>query len=865
MSGLSRYETFNVIGQNDYATVYKGYDTSTKREVAVMELLERFHSNPQQWETIWKTVLDRVDLKHDYMVIVHDVDKERRWIILEMMRGNLATKVAKGPLSPAVVRFVLRRCLEALAFLHQHERRHGDVKPGNMLYDREGYVKLSFSPGLIMGDQVPRPENVQGQKYLAPELLKTDFGEIGAGVDLYRMGFSALEALVGPAITNYVQGTKPDSPNPGLAWMRFHSSTQDHFPPLKEMIPNIPADLETVISRLLEKQVSARYRSAEEALADLDSEAQEARIDPSSETSAGPYTGPHVMEAEESRPQRDEDLVNLQQEKKDSSRPAVIHKTPPKQPSVKKSSSTTTTGWIKQQVNKPPVQYSLIGGILLIILLLLLLNFLWIPGSGEVAKRDVQFISEPSGAGLYVKLPNGEMKSLKHKTPTTLQLTPGKSNTFVFQLAGYKPEELPVKVEPGSESVSKKVTLSRLPREVQIDSEPGGATIYLNGEKQSVLTDNKLALEVGKEYDLRLVKEGYQDHTSTFEIPEGEGIYALDPIQLKEAEQVASNDPVEPPMETPKEDPPKEDPPPKKDPPKGTLPAGLVGLGKILENPAVPEIVGVEKVNTKLTGNQLPIEMGLIPAGPFIYGTSEERYNGELEQQEKTIEIPYYISVYEVTNAQYRIFADEVGEGVAGSSWQQLITGNEADFDNYPVANVSHQQAKAFCQWVMDTGRLPSEIEWERAFRGTDGRLYPWGNEEPNQVRANIPFPDLGTDVNSYKPMDVDTLINGQTIETWIRNGEPIGLRHGIGNVSEWCEGFYTPGWEETEETQGVGSRPVIRGTSFQYPLYFSGNSEIRLTWRANRELSGGNDIGFRLVIPINLSSEEALQSADED
>jgi len=98
---------------------------------------------------------------------------------------------------------------------------------------------------------------------------------------------------------------------------------------------------------------------------------------------------------------------------------------------------------------------------------------------------------------------------------------------------------------------------------------------------------------------------------------------------------------------------------------------------------------------------------------------------------------------------------------------------NNSKYDNYPVVYINWQEAVQYCTWV--NRRLPTEAEWEKAARGTDGRSYPWGNEEPNSKLANYQD-NIGT------PLPVDRYPLGAS---------PYGVLNMAGNVREWLADWY--------------------------------------------------------------------------
>lgn len=122
-----------------------------------------------------------------------------------------------------------------------------------------------------------------------------------------------------------------------------------------------------------------------------------------------------------------------------------------------------------------------------------------------------------------------------------------------------------------------------------------------------------------------------------------------------------------------------------------------------------------------------------VPAGDFIAGGDGEHGFVEPPYKDppprKSSTSSYFIGKYCVTNLQFRRFVDETGYEAQGD-WEKY----EAQWPaNAPVVAVSWNDAKAYCDWA--DVRLPTETEWEKAARGTDGRLYPWGDEWDPKVQ----------------------------------------------------------------------------------------------------------------------------------
>jgi len=225
-------------------------------------------------------------------------------------------------------------------------------------------------------------------------------------------------------------------------------------------------------------------------------------------------------------------------------------------------------------------------------------------------------------------------------------------------------------------------------------------------------------------------------------------------------------------------------------------------------------------------------EMVSIPAGPFIRGTD---HGGFDEQPQRTLALDAFaIDRYEVTNFQYQEFVDATGHRKSGPPSRYAKNMSKMRGINQPVVYVSWEDAEAYCHWKGK--RLPTEAEWEKAMRGTDGRLWPWGNvEQPNG--ANWARVQDGHDVSA-------------SVGTVLTDKSPYGVMDGAGNVMEWAADWYAERYfEEAPERNPPGPDHgvfrVLRGGG-----YATTGADIRITSRS-KMVSDFRDetIGFRCAV----------------
>ncbi|MGH7259232.1 MAG: formylglycine-generating enzyme family protein [Nitrospiraceae bacterium] len=263
--------------------------------------------------------------------------------------------------------------------------------------------------------------------------------------------------------------------------------------------------------------------------------------------------------------------------------------------------------------------------------------------------------------------------------------------------------------------------------------------------------------------------------------------------------------------------------------------------------PVEPDLPQVPDVATNAaTGDDSPVDevMVTIPAGPFTRGTTAGGYD---EQPVRSIHLDAYsIDKYEVTNHHYAAFVAATGHRKAGPPSRYAKNMARMRGANQPVVYVSWEDAEAYCRWKGK--RLPTEAEWEKAMRGTDARLWPWGNDvDPlasNWAVARDGY-DVAAPVGSFK-----------------RDVSPFGVADGAGNVLEWVADWY--GEDVYRDATGAnpkgpefGTFKVLRGGG-----YTTSGTDVRVTSRSKMVPDFRDEtIGFRCAVSGAQGGDRAVRT----
>lgn len=269
-----------------------------------------------------------------------------------------------------------------------------------------------------------------------------------------------------------------------------------------------------------------------------------------------------------------------------------------------------------------------------------------------------------------------------------------------------------------------------------------------------------------------------------------------------------------------------------------------------------------------------------VPEGSFTMGSDADdalaecqKYTSDCDRSWFTDEEPvhtvylyaYWIDETEVTNTMFEIFvqstgcttdAEKKGSSVVftesggweapGANWQHpegegsSISGK----GNYPVVHVSWNDAQAYCEWA--GRRLPTEAEWEKATRGTDARIYPWGAQPPAGNLLN--FADVNLNIDWAERSVDDGYQFTAPVGSYPSGASPYGALDMAGNVWEWVADWYS----KTYYGSSPSSNP-LGPTSGQYRVYRGGSwsdSSVRSAERTRDEPGlTSNFLGFRCAL----------------
>jgi formylglycine-generating enzyme required for sulfatase activity len=240
-----------------------------------------------------------------------------------------------------------------------------------------------------------------------------------------------------------------------------------------------------------------------------------------------------------------------------------------------------------------------------------------------------------------------------------------------------------------------------------------------------------------------------------------------------------------------------------------------------------------------------------IPAGPFLMGSSEaeaqrilavagpgrREYLSWQQPQHRVWLSAYCIGRYPVTNAEYALFLQET-DSPAPRNWSGPVP--PAGEERHPVGWIRWEDACRYCRWLAAASgrpyRLPTEAEWEKAARGTDGRFYPWGDAwDPRRLNSREAGPGRLAPVGSYSP----------------QGDSPYGAAEMGGGLWEWVADWFDPlayrDRQDVRDPKGpaTGRLHILRGGAFNLDGLLLANVSVRDTHDGSNV---AEDDGFRVA-----------------
>lgn len=227
-----------------------------------------------------------------------------------------------------------------------------------------------------------------------------------------------------------------------------------------------------------------------------------------------------------------------------------------------------------------------------------------------------------------------------------------------------------------------------------------------------------------------------------------------------------------------------------------------------------------------------------IPEGYFLMGANGTDALEDEKPQHRVWLDRYEIDAYEVTTAQYAAF---LAQEKLSPPWQWEAV-DPAQHHDRPVIGVSWFDAEAYCRWL--GARLPTEAEWEKAARGSDGRLFPWGHQSPTDGVANF---GLGARFSYSQVL--------APVQRYDTGRSPYGLHQMAGNVAEWVADWYGANYYETSALKNPagpegGLFRVVRGGSWSdLPKYLLTYGRSKLPPETRNSYTGFRCV--RTVLPV--------------
>ena len=763
MTQLGKYELYEVLGRGGFGVVYRAHDTLLNVERAVKVLHPALCADPDFIERFRREAQIAARLEHPHIVPVYDLGQAEGafYLAMKLMPGgslrDWLQKQGALPFDQALE--IARQAAAALDYAYSRPEKlvHRDLKPGNLLFDEGGAVRLAdfgLAKALSGGGGTTLTASgalIGTPAYMAPELWREQ--PASPATDVYSLACIFVEMLTGAPLF-------PGESPAGLMTKHLMDGAQ-----LPQVWPgDFPKEAESVLRRALAREARERYEGAEEFVDELGKR----------------VLRENALRKEEIREDVIRDTVTVEEDHM------------PQAAGGKQEAKALA----ETVVSEPLVQNDE-------------MRLLVREGDQELEMAvEMKDAAAPlqGNEPLLVRGAQPEVSSLQSTGTARLQQTQPPSSVN-------RPAPVAGASSPGFKLPAWAIGLGLIALAI------GLYAIFSGARHQSAGLGTS--------------------QTATAQV-------ALHPTKTKRLPTMIA------PSDTPA-------------PPKS----------QSTEIPGLPQPPVSASAGETWTRPADGMAMVYIPAGEFWMGSSDEQiaqFKEKCPDCEISNEQPqhrvyldaFWIDHTEVTNAMFELFvratgyrtqAEEDGSGDAfnltinavettqGADWRHP-KGPESSLDGFsehPVVLVSWNDAVAYCEWA--GVRLPSEAEWEKAARGEDGRIYPWGNifdgNHLNICDKNCPFDYADTNIN-------DSWQFTAPVGSFPTGASPYGLFDMAGNVWEWVQDWYQsyPGSNPATSADFGNIYRVVRGGGA-----WANNSPIvgRTTMRGWNPPNNNQDIiGFR-------------------
>ena len=815
-----RYRVDDMVGQGAMATVFRAWDLERHSPVALKVLREELAQDLVFRRKFRREAAVLQGLNHPHIVRFYAFEEAEllAYLVLEYIQGNtlraqLVTRAGR-PFTPQETLAVLEPVCSALHYGQRQGVYHCDIKPGNILIEEpSGRVLISdFGIARLAESATTTTTSLGTPAYMSPEHC---LGRaVDARSDIYSLGVTLYEMLAGSQrpFTGETAGLT-GSAGERIRWEHLHQTP----PPLRKYNPDIPAGVERVVLKALAKWPEERYQSALELL-----EAFRAALSPA-EAGAAPEAIsallPDVVESQASAPEPVASVAGRGVAASgDSQQPPAAPASGPAKPAKPPTSPSVAA----PRRARSPVAWAALGGALVVALLLAGLGlFMLLWGGGLSALGSLTLVGAPTAA-LPVQA-SGSSLALAATSAPGSPSAPGPEPTSLSAQSEMSATHLPTSTQAplASDTPTPVPTATPYPTYTPYPSYTPSAT--------PTATDTPTPLPTATPYPT------YTPYPTPTPLPP-----TLSPTPYPTYTPWPTYTPY--PTYTPI--PPTATPTPTS---TSTPTPTLTPTSTATPTPAEPAAGA-----TRRRANDGMI-MVYVPAGEFRMGSPEGGEGEPHERPQRQVALDgYWIDRTEVTNAQYRRCVQ------AEACREPAFWGDAAlNQDDQPVVGVDWQDARAYCAWV--GARLPTEAEWEKAARGSDGRRYPWGDQFDGQ-RLN--WCDRLCPKQENKSAVADGYARTAPVGQYPQGASPYGALDMAGNVWEWVADWFVsayyqrapahnpPGPPETE-----GAVRALRGGAWDEAEY-----RLRCAYRGSASPDvRREDIGFRCALsaPFPFQPEE--------